>query len=78
MASHTSNALDLCSVSASQTPSIFVQPRMKGFNLNELLNVDGGEKHQICTLEDDRMLVKAWSTISTNCGVRNAQREATF
>ena len=76
--SHTSNALDPCSVSDSQTLSISVQPRMGGFNLNESLNVDVGEKHQIWTLEDDQMLMKAWSTISTNFAVENAQREANF
>ena len=51
---------------------------MGDFNLNELLDVDGGEKHQMWTPEVDQMLMKAWSTISTDCVIKNAQIGAPF
>ena len=74
----TSNQSNPCLISDSQTPSIVVQPRIDNFNLNEPLNVDGGEKHQAWTLEHDRMLVKAWSTISTYNVVGNGQNKKAF
>ena len=78
VASRTSNTSDPCSFSDSQNPSISVPPQMENINLNAPRNVDVVEKRQAWTPEDDRMLVKAWITISSDSVVGNDQNLKAF
>ncbi|XP_039141194.1 glutathione S-transferase T3 [Dioscorea cayenensis subsp. rotundata] len=72
------NTTETGSFSDSQFPPFFTQPRIENIILNEDQHEDQVEKQQPWSMEDDKMLVSAWLTISTNSVVGTSQNDRTF